>query len=125
MKVETKNLLEKFGPGVVNTLVTVFITMGTIASTGWKIHKEIVAEVSAIQQKSEEKYLILLNNKLEKEPAGYLIDAQSSRLDEIQNEIKQTNEKILSLELRIKEITSMIKGHKEARREVYENNRQL
>lgn len=127
MKQETKNFVDKIIPGLVNTIVTVVLTMGTIASTGWKIHKEIVSEVSSIQQQSEEKYMLLLNNKLEKEPAGYLIDAQNSRLDTIQNDIKLANEKIIGLELKMKELTSLLRGHGggSAAREIYEDNKKL
>ena len=90
------------------------VTFTTIAGGGWAIHREIMHDVSESQNESkrqiEDKLVTILNSKLERQPTEFRIDTQSEQLRVLAEDIKKTQERIISIDARLEQMTQTLKG---------------
>ena len=85
----------------------------TILGLGWKLHRDIISDVTEKQNTAisdlEERLSKDIASKLPKEPAAFQISKQENAISLLQGDIKEVDKKLIILQTSIDSITSLLK----------------
>ena len=109
MNVKSSNLVGQIVSGVSNSIFTII----TIVGFGWKIHREIVKDITENEKimihSLEEKINQSLSTKLEKEPATFKLEEDQKNISLIQDHISEIDKKIATVQNTVDEIRGILK----------------
>ena len=96
----------------ISGITSFLVTFVTIIGFGWKVHREIMNDVAALQAQSismlEKTLGDKINAKLDREPSNYQLQAQENELKAMKIEVQNTNLKITGVENQLKEIKNIV-----------------
>lgn len=97
-----------------SSLISFIATGLSIVGFGWNLHKEILADVNKSQKEVmislEEKFSLMLNTKLEREPAAYQILSQGQQINSLVEKLESTSSNVIEIKATLSEIKELV-GH--------------
>ena len=101
-----------FGNAAVSGGMSFLVTFMTIVGFGWKMHREIMNDVAAIQAQSnkvlETTLVEKINYKLDREPSNYQMNDQAKQLNDLKTTVQITSSRIENLDKTIQEIKAIV-----------------
>lgn len=92
--------------------VSFLITFMTIVGFGWRMHKEIITDVAAMQAQSnkilEQMLVEKIQSKMDREPSNFQLTDQGRQLNDLKVSMEKSNTRIENLDKTLQEIKSMI-----------------
>ena len=88
------------------------VTFMTVIGFGWKMHREIMTDVAAIQAQSnrilEQTLVEKINYKLDREPSNFQLTDQGRQLNELKVSMEKSNSKMENIDKMLQQIQASI-----------------
>lgn len=101
-----------FSNAAVSGGMSFLVTFMTIVGFGWKMHREIMSDVAAIQAQSnkvlEQTLVQQIGYKLDREPSNFQLTSQAKELSELKVSVQNSNQRMEDLDRSIQELKSIL-----------------